>query len=592
MEKMTKLTAAQRFFRLLELEKKDIFYIYVYAIFAGIITLSLPLGIQAIIGLLAAGTISVSLVVLIVIVTLGTAFSGGLTIMQLTITETIRRRIFARYSFDFSLRIPRLLQDQLVRKYPPELINRFFDILTLQKGIAKILMDFSTAVLQIAFGLLLLAFYHPFFVFFGLILVTILIMIFYFTGPNGLKTSLKESTYKYEVAYWLEELARALQTFKLAGATRLPVNRTDELVSNYLVARQKHFRVLLLQYGNIVAFKTILTAGLLGLGSYLVVNNQINIGQFVAAEIVVLLIMGLVEKLIVDMDTIYDVLTALEKLGSVTDLELEPGEGIPYAQIQRGPVHLKTSNLYFKFEDAKTPTLDRLNLEVKPGEMVCVSGYSGSGKTTLIKLLTGYYREYEGSIRFNNVPLKNIELSSIRNHIGYYGTGEDIFRGSIVENIGMGRTDIGVDRIVEVTEKLGLTNWLDSRAEGLDFQLLPGGMNIPKGIRTKILVARSAVMRPCLLTLEADFHSLETTEMRQILDYITSSDCSWTLMVVSNDPLVAAYCDRVIIMKEGKIVEDGTYRQILNSQHYEHIFMARNGLADQLTDQLRGGRKS
>nr|HQU58760.1 ABC transporter transmembrane domain-containing protein [Saprospiraceae bacterium] len=298
MENNGQLRPLQRFFKLLELDRKDIYYIYVYAIFSGLIALSLPLGVQAVIGLIAGGAMSASLILLIVVVTVATALSGILKVMQLTVTETIQRRIFTRSAFDFAYRIPRLKMDKLTRYYPPELVNRFFDTLTLQKGLPKILMDFSTAVLQIAFGLILISFYHPFFVFFGLILIFILLAIFRFTGPGGLETSLKESKYKYEVAYWLEEIARAMSTFKLSGGSSFSLNKTDGLVYSYLDSRKKHFRILLFQYGNIVAFKTFITAGLLFLGSYLVIDNQINIGQFVAAEIVVILVMNSVEKLI------------------------------------------------------------------------------------------------------------------------------------------------------------------------------------------------------------------------------------------------------------------------------------------------------
>lgn len=298
----TRMTTTQRFFKLLELDRKEITYIYLYAIFAGLITLSLPLGIQAIINLLTGGEISSSLFLLIGIITIGVAFNGFLTVMQLTVTETLQRRIFARSAFEFAWRVPRLQLEALTGLYPPELINRFFDTMTLQKGIPKILIDFSTALLQIFFGLILLSLYHPFFVFFGLFMVLIVIAIFWFTGRKGLKTSLKESKFKYQVAHWLEELGRAMNIFKLTGSCRLPVQRTDELVGNYLMARKSHFRILLVQYGSVVLFKTTITASLLVLGSILVIRNQISIGQFVAAEIIVILIMNSVEKLILSMD--------------------------------------------------------------------------------------------------------------------------------------------------------------------------------------------------------------------------------------------------------------------------------------------------
>lgn len=288
----------QRFFGLLRLDRKDISYVYLYAIFSGLITLSLPLGVQAIIGLIAGGNLSASLFLLVGIVTAGTAFSGVLKVMQLSVMENIQRRVFARSSFDFSYRLPRMRLNALDNYFPPELVNRFFDTITLQKGLPKILVELSSAALQILFGLLLIAFYHPFFVFFGGFLILLIYLIVRFTGPRGLDTSIQESTYKYEVAYWLEEQARAVNTFKLAGNDTLALQKTDQLVTNYLGARKKHFQVLLMQYGSIVGFKTLITGMLLLLGGYLVIENQINIGQFVAAEIVIILVLAAVEKLL------------------------------------------------------------------------------------------------------------------------------------------------------------------------------------------------------------------------------------------------------------------------------------------------------
>ena len=131
------MRSTQRFFRLLELDRKDISYIYLYALFAGLITLSLPLGIQAIINLMVGGEVSSSLFLLIGIITVGITLNGFLTVMQLTVTETLQRRIFTRSAFEFAWRIPRLKMEQLTGIYPPELINRFLIPSPCRKGFRR-----------------------------------------------------------------------------------------------------------------------------------------------------------------------------------------------------------------------------------------------------------------------------------------------------------------------------------------------------------------------------------------------------------------------------------------------------------------------
>jgi ABC-type bacteriocin/lantibiotic exporter with double-glycine peptidase domain len=570
---METLTPVKRFFRMLQLDRKDIVYIYVYAIFAGLITLSLPLGIQAIIGLLTSGTVSTSWALLIAIVTIGTALTGVLKIMQLTVTETIQRRIFARSSFDFAFRIPRLFAEDAMKRHPPEMVNRFFDTLTIQKGLPKILMDFSTSFLEIIFGLLLLSFYHPFFVFFGVTLLFILFIIFRYTGPGGLKTSLKESKHKYEVAYWLEEVARTLTTFKLAGRSDLPMNRTDQEVSHYLDARKNHFRILVQQYGAVVAFKTVVTGGLLMLGSLLVFNNQLNLGQFVAAEIIVLLIMNSVEKLILSMDTIYDVLTGLEKIGNVMDLPFEEQKGVCFEEIDTGKgIEIEVKDLSYQFHDGRRPTLDNVSFSVKPGEKICIAGYNSAGKSTLVHIIAGLYQHFSGSVTYNGFPLRNLDIISLRSHIGDHSSKEDIFRGTLLDNIRLGHEDVSLEDVIATCHELGLTQFIRSLPNGYNTELLPGGKNIPRSVVTKIILARGIVSRPALLAMEEMMTNLEQRDRIRIAEILTSKEKQWTMLAVSDDPILASRCDRTIIMKDGKIVQDGNFAEILNCPHYDNVF--------------------
>ena len=567
------LTPLQRFFRLIKGDRKEIYYIYIYAIFAGLINLTLPLGVQAILNFIQGGAISASWWVLILAVTVGTLFAGLLAIMQMTVSETLQRRIFTRVSFDFAERLPNLHTEGIRNQYVPELINRFFDTLTLQKGLPKILIDLSTAIMQIVFGLLLLSFYHPLFIFFGFVLLLFLFIIFRFTSPLGMKTSLKESKHKYEVAYWLEEIGRTLHTFKLAGKSDLPLSKTDKYVSNYLDAKQQHFRILLFQYASIVTFKTLITLILLSLGSWLVITNQINLGQFIAAELVVILIINSSEKLISTMDTVYDVLTALDKIGSVADLPLDKEKGIDFQEINTGKgISLNLENVSYAFDKQLKPAVDGLNLDVKSGEKVCIVGYNGSGKTTLIQIISCFLNDFEGSILYNGIPRRNLNQRSLRSFIGDYSSQEDIFKGTLRENIALGYPHIKFEDIVKVADAVGLSSFIRHLPDGFDTMLLPAGKTLPRHIVVKIILARSIVSKPELLAIEELLANLDYPDRIKIADLLTDKNQKWTLVVVTDDPLLAMRCDRVLIMKDGKIIEEGTFAQIQKSIHYSKIF--------------------
>lgn len=571
----------RRLLRLLSKYRRELRYIILYAVVAGLINLSLPLGIQAIIGLIAGGGISASWGLLVAFVIVGAAITGGLRLMQLSIMEHLQRQIFTDSAIEFAVRIPRLNLELLRHEYLPELVNRFFDTQTIQKGLPKILIDGSTAILQILFSLLLLSFYHTAFVLSSLLLFAILAILFWWTAPLGMASSLLESKYKYKIAYWLEEVSRVSSTFKLAGENRFPITHTDELTVDYLGARAKHWRVLLIQFSSSVAFRALVLGGFLILGSLLVMDNELNLGQFVAAEILVLFIVESVEKLILLHETGYDVLTATEKIGQVADLPIEREDGIRVEDFcdNRQPLGVEMRNLSYRFSDAELPVLRDLTTMIKPGERVAITGYPGAGKSTLTQVLSVTKRDFTGSLLFNGLPKQSINLRSLREHIGDYSSQEDIFRGTILENITLGRTTISLPQVLKIAEDIGLTEFIRESQNGLNTELLPGGKNVPRSTITKILIARSIIIEPNLLVMEEPLGNLTFRDRLRIARLLTDRSHTWTFICVTSDPLLAALCDRVLVLQEGRIVFEGTFGEVEKTEHYERIFREKISLS-------------
>lgn len=567
-------TPTQRLLRLLSKYRREMRYILLYAVVAGLINLSLPLGIQAIIGLIAGGAISASWGILVAFVIIGAILTGGLRLMQLSIMEHMQRQIFTDSALEFAIRIPRLNLELLRKEYLPELVNRFFDTQNIQKGLPKMLIDGSTAILQILFSLLLLSFYHTTFVLTSLLLLGVLGILFWWTVPLGMATSLKESKHKYKIAFWLEEISRVSSTFKLAGENRFPITRTDELTVDYLDARAKHWRILLTQFSSSIVFRALVLGGFLVLGSLMVMNNELNLGQFVAAEILVLFVVESVEKLILLHETGYDVLTATEKIGQVTDLPIEREDGVRVEDFcnSREPLAVELRNLSYQFSDADAPVLKELTTTFKAGERVAITGYPGSGKSTLTQVLSVIKRDFTGSLLFNGLPKQNINLRSLREHIGDYSSQEDVFRGTILENITLGRSSISLQQVLKLAENVGLTEFIRNSTQGIDTELLPGGKNIPRSIITKILIARSIITEPNLLVMEEPLGNLTFRDRLRIGRLLTDRSHNWTLVCVTTDPLLASLCDRIVVLRDGQIIYEGSFDNVQKTEHYERIF--------------------
>lgn len=557
-----KYTPMQRFLQLLSIERREIMYMYVYAIAAGLISLMLPLGIQSIIGFVSSGQVTVSIVVLISLIVLALLLVGGLQVMQLWLVEFIQQRLFVRTASEFAYRLPRFQPEALQKYYPPELMNRFFDVVALQKGLGKILVDFSTAVIQIVFGIILLSFYHPYFIFLGLLLVLVLVVIIWLTGPKGIDTSIKESKYKYKLVAWLEEMARSLSTFKLVGYTNLSMDRTNSYVKSYLEVRREHFKVLMTQYLSFVGFKTFITGGLLVLGCILVVQQEINIGQFVASEIIIILIMSAVEKIMIKLDTVYDVMTSLDKIGQVTDLPIEAMEGIKLSELPLdGGLSVQAKNLTYKFRDSKNVALQNISFSIQPSQHVCLSGYSRSGKSTLLNILLGLLPSYQGSLTFNDVSFHDLHKGNLRSLIGDNISTEQVFDGTLIENITLGR-DLPMKDILWAMEKANLTQFVHSLPEGLHTYLTGGSLHLPASMSRKIVMARSLVQRPKLLIIDNYWAGMATTEKAEFLQLLANPQFNWTLLIVSNEREVMQLCDRILVLQEGALVANGSYEEI------------------------------
>lgn len=560
-----KLSPVSRLFRLLHTERKEINYILFYALVAGLISLVLPLGIQTTVELISGGVFFSSVYVLIAIIIIGVLLSGGIQIFQITLVEHLQRKIFAKASLEFAFRIPRLRAEAIIGNHAPELVNRFFDIMTIQKGMPKLLIDLSAGVIQILFGLLLLSLYHPFFVFFSIGLLSILVIIFYITGAKGLYTSIEESKYKYKVAHWLEELARAINSFKLAGSTDLPIKKTDYNVNNYLKFRSQHFKVLITQFSFILFFKAAVTGGLLVVGTYLVVDRQITLGQFVASEVIIILLLNSVEKIIMYMDVLYDLLTAVDKVAAVTDVPLEKIGGLDMTkdnQPQQGfAVRLK--DLKYKYPDQSGYILKGLDLEIAPGEHICISGAGGSGKTTLTNIISGIYTNFEGVVTINGYSIRDLDLTHLRDKIGKNISQEDIFDGTILENITVGKPMESVQDAIEALEQVGLADEVNRLPQGLNTRLNSGGKNWSNTNIHKLILARCLAKKPRLLILNDFFNGLKRQSKLDLVQCVVDRKNHWTLVAVSNDPLVMAACDKVVVLSDGKIEGIGKFDQLM-----------------------------
>jgi ATP-binding cassette, subfamily B, bacterial len=544
-------TALRRLYKLLHLERKAISAIYFYAILTGILTLSIPLGLQSIINFVLGGSFSTSLTILIIAVVTGVLLTGVLQVMQMKVNERIQQDIFVQYSFEFAQRIPRLDMLSVDGYYMPELLNRFFDTISLQKGLSKILLDIPIATIQIIFGIILLSFYNASFIIFGLLLVIVLVLIIRFTSRQGFESSMRESDQKYHVASWLQEMGRTMKSMKFARESNLHLHKADRYISGYIEWRTKHFGVLLTQYWAMIGFKVFITVSMLVVGAFLLIQQELNVGQFVAVEIVILTVLGSIEKFIFSLDKVYDVLTSIEKLGKVIDKPMEK-EGTLALYSDKG-LSVETVNLGFSFQQTGKKVLEQVNMSVPAGSVVCIQGEEGSGKSTLLKLLTGAYSEFEGQILINQLPIGNYSHDSLRRNIGMYFSQQDIFEGTVWENISLGNAAYSVHEIAELSERIGLKPYVSRLRLGFDTILEPLGGRLNRAATNRLLILRAIAGKPKLLLLENPLEGFSDESSRMLTDFLLDEMKGCTIIATTNNEYFKSKSDLIIKLDKNSI---------------------------------------
>lgn len=546
-----------RVWNLLTPDRIEIRNIYIFAIFSGVISLGLPLGIQMIINFIQLGQLSASWFLLVGLVVAAIGFSGVMNILQLRITENLQQRIFTRSAFEFAYRIPKIKLESLRDFYHPEINARFFDTLTIQKATSKLLIDFMAASLQIVFGLGLLAFYHSFFIFFGLGLLFLLYLIIRLTSKRGYKTSLKESSHKYKVVNWLNEINIARSSVRNAG-TNFHLNVVDEKLNGYINARKNHFRILVQQYGYLILFKILIALCLLIVGGLLVVNQEMNIGQFVASEIIIVLVLSSVEKIILNLDLVYDVLTSIEKIGQVTDLPVEERKGSNlFVQSEKG-VHVEIKGLTFKMEESTLAALHQFSMIALPGQKISIVSDSSLSSKSLFLILLGHLNKYTGSIFLDNQPLENLDQNEMLKSTGAVLAEDKLIFGSVKENILFGRTDFQLIDVIDVCRQLGIDDNIEQLKEKYETLINPDYLVIPHDVERKILLARVMLTKPKLMLLENLSAGMNNKQLESLLTAINSiKDC--TLLMASQNPKIHRISDLIIEIENGQIVFNGSY---------------------------------
>ncbi|GAB5546115.1 MAG: ATP-binding cassette domain-containing protein [Sandaracinaceae bacterium] len=546
-------TPLARLRALMRLERHDLAVVLVYAIGVGVLTLATPIAVQALVNTVAFGTLLQPLAVLAFLLLVGLAFAAVLRALQAWVVEVLQRRIFLRFVADLSHRLPRVRLSAFDAAHGPELLNRFFDVFTVQKASSSLLLGGLEIVLTALVGALVLAFYHPILLAFDVLLVLLVFGILFVLGRGATKTAVKESKSKYEVASWLEEVARHPAAFKLAGGPALARDHADRLASKYLVSRRDHWRVVFRQLVGALALQAFASAGVLGIGGWLVIERQLTLGQLVAAELIVTAVVASFAKVGKHLETSYDLLAALDKIGQLIDLPTEPSARtatLPTADPDG--TRLLAEGVHFAYGNRRV--FEDVSLELAAGDRVALSGDSGAGASTLLDVLTGLRSPRAGRVLVDGVDVSDLHRDTLRRRTALV-RGTEIVVGSIVDNVVFGRAEVDIARVRVALEAVDLLDEIAALPEGLHTSIHPGGAPLSSSQAVRLSLARALAGQPKLLVIDRALDGLDDATRDRLLDVIFRDDAPWTLLVVSRDTNVRARCSRRLLLEDGALKE-------------------------------------
>ena len=445
--------------------------------------------------------------------------------MQFYISEIFQRKFFARMSADITLATVKARHENFEESNQTEFVNRFFDVITIQKSLPKILIKSFTLILQTIAGLILVAFYHPILLVFSLLIIISIILIWKSFCKKGFITKFYSSRRKYDMAGWLEDIARNNSLFKSEIGQKYAIFKTDFLTEQYLEERKSHFSQLFAQFSLMLALYAVASSLLLIIGGYLVTKGQLSIGQLVASELILSTTLYGISQLGRDFETFYDIVGACEKLSQFYNI---PQENTGVEKIDTDHIDIKFNHvvdIYFEREF-------KFNFSLKHHKNYIISTHNLSSQKILIELLYCLRKPVRGTLEFNNIEIENIDIANLRSKIALIDNSSFI-EGNIEEYLTFNNKNISKKLINEVLQVTGLDKALQRFNEGLNLRIIPTGYPLSESEKILLKIARALLQEPKIIIITEVLDMLGLKTRQNMIKFLTKNHNS-TVIYFSN----------------------------------------------------------
>ncbi len=503
----------QLFRLVLRPERRFYWLMLVYGLAISALTLSIPLSVQVLISTVVNAALLQPVLVLAAALLFLLLLSGLFLAIQYYLMELFERRFFSRIVSEVALRLIYAEPAYMARINRDELVNRYFDIMTVQKALPTLLTGALATLLQAMVGIAVTSFYHPVFVIYNGVVILCGYLVYRVFARGAKRSALEVSDAKYDAARWLEELARSNSFFKARRTVAYAIARTRDVRDAYVEQHRRHFRFTFSQIVGFLLLYAIASASLLGIGGWLVILGQLTIGQLVAAELIFSAIFYGLTRLGYYLELYYDLYAAMTKLLQLFQLEEETrriDDGVDdwSAEIVFDQVHMPLQNGEL-FAD----------IRLAPGSLTLFETRSSSQITALTDVLGRLQRPRSGRVLLGGFDIDDFDVQRLRDEVHVIDS-TTFPECTIAEFLDIAAPGLTRARMRALLDTVGLAADLPTGGDGLDRRLTHSGYPLsPAGV-IKLKIAFALAARPRVLVLTPLFDMLSHEARVSTIDYL------------------------------------------------------------------------
>ncbi|NJO14156.1 MAG: ABC transporter ATP-binding protein [Rhizobiales bacterium] len=490
------------FFDILKPEANFYWLAAVYGVGISLLSLATPISVQMLINTIANTALTAPLVILSLTLFGLLTLSSMIYALRVHLLELFARRFYARMVAEISL-ISVYAQNPFFGdlKSSP-LFNRYFDVVYVQTAIPILFIGGFTTLLQIAVGFVLVSLYHPYFLGFTLVMIALIWVIWLTWGSRALRTGIDLSHAKHKTAEWLQTIGSSNGFFKSERRIGYALDKTDDYTREYITHRKRHFRHLFSQTVAFLLMYAAASAALLGLGGWLVIQNQLTLGQLVAAELVLSAAFIGVAQLGSYLGYFYDLFAAVEEISQFYDVEQEQPKG---ADPFEGPDHtivMKNVRGMARHEQAQ------FDLEIPSGAIIMAAASHHGVQRLFTSLLKMHVMPQGGYAMLGGIDMKAIEAHHLRKNVHVLDRPSTV-EMTIREYLALSCPDTAPQRMLGALETVGLANTIAMLERGLDTPLATTGYPLSAVELQQLKLANALLERPRILVLSRLFDLLD-----------------------------------------------------------------------------------